>query len=60
MFSEEKCPSCNSGDYEVQDYEEDYQDDYFSRDWYCKCGNCKSLFTITYLYKLTSVEVSAS
>ena len=60
MFSEEKCPSCNSGDYEVQDYEEDYQDDYFSREWYCKCDNCKSLFTITYLYKLTSVEVSAS
>ena len=58
MFSEEKCPYCASGDYEVQNYEEDYQDDYFTRDWYCKCSSCKSDFTITYYYELKKVEVS--
>ncbi len=60
MFSEEKCPNCGNGDYEVQDYDENYQDDYFSRSWYCKCGNCKSDFTITYLYELKKIEVSES
>jgi hypothetical protein len=60
MFSEERCPHCACGDYEVDDYTEDYQDDYYSREWVCTCGNCKSQFTITYVYELKRVEVSGS
>jgi len=57
MFDEERCPYCECGDYDVDDYEEDYQDDYFTREWICTCTNCKASFVITYLYKLKSVEV---
>lgn len=60
MFSEEKCPSCDSGDYEVQDYAEYYWDKDFTRVWDCQCSNCKSNFTITYYYGLKEVEVSVS
>lgn len=60
MFSEERCPHCACGDYEVDDYTEDYQDDYYSREWVCTCGNCKTQFTITYVYELKRVEVSDS
>ena len=58
MFSEEKCPHCASGDYEVQNYEENYWDEAFTREWHCQCSNCKSNFTITYYYELEKVEVS--
>lgn len=58
MFNDEKCPYCNSGDYEVQDYMEDYWDDNFTREWQCKCSDCKSDFTITYYYELKKAEVS--
>jgi len=60
MFREEKCPSCGSGDYEVQDCEENFQDNEYSCEWYCKCDNCKSDFVITYLYELKHIEVSGS
>ena len=58
MFDEERCPNCDSGDYEVQDYEENYWDEGFTREWACKCSNCKSNFIITYYYELKKVEVS--
>jgi membrane protease subunit (stomatin/prohibitin family) len=29
-------------------------------EWVCTCGNCKSQFTITYIYELKRVEVSES
>ena len=58
MFSEEKCPNCGSGGYEVQDYEEDYVGEDFTRGWACKCSNCKSNFIITYYYGLKKIEVS--
>ena len=60
MFSEEKCPYCDSGDYEVQNYEEGSWDDGIFREWDCQCSNCKFHFTITYYYELIKVEVSAS
>ena len=60
MFDEEKCPRCGKSNYSTLDYEENYQDDYFTRDWYCRCDNCKSNFVITYLYELKSIKVSAS
>lgn len=60
MFSKERCPHCACDDYEVDDYTEDYQDDYYSREWVCTCGNCKTQFTITYVYELKRVEVSGS
>lgn len=58
MFSEEKCPYCDSGDYDVQNYTEDFWDDGITREWDCQCSNCKSNFTITYYYELIKVEVS--
>ena len=60
MFSEERCPHCERDNYEVDDYTEDYQDDYYSREWECTCTNCKAHFTITYIYELKRVEVSES
>ena len=58
MFDEEKCPHCGESNYSTQGYEENYQDNYFTRDWYCKCDNCKSDFVITYLYELKKVSAS--
>lgn len=61
MYNEEKCPNCDSGDYEIMNCEDDYPDDnHYCREWYCECGNCHSEFIITETYKLESVEVSAN
>lgn len=58
MFNEEKCPYCDSGDYEVQNYEEHWEDKSLTLEWDCQCSNCKSNFTISYYYELKKVEVS--
>lgn len=60
MFSEERCPHCACGDYKVNDYIDDYQDNYYLREWACICANCKTQFTITHTYELKKVEVSDS
>ena len=60
MFDEEKCPYCDSGDYDVRDYAEEGWGEGFTRSWDCQCSNCKCDFIITYYYELATVEVSVS
>lgn len=58
MSNKEKCPACGCEDYEIQDEEDYYQDECVRRNWYCKCSDCKSSFTISYFYERKAVEVS--
>lgn len=58
MFSEEHCPSCESGDYDVLGYFEDATDKGYSREWSCKCKDCNADFNITYNYDLVQILVT--
>lgn len=57
MFNEEKCPYCDSNDYEILDYFEDGTDTGFMRNWSCNCQNCHKKFEITYYYTLSQILV---
>lgn len=45
------CPVCDSDDYEVIDFMEDYSDLGGSVKWICICNNCKKRFSITRDYE---------
>lgn len=59
---DEKCPNCNSDDYEVENYWDDFDEDGGARTWDCICSSCHKRFTIMYEYKCIEkiVEVSES
>lgn len=56
MCYEEKCPICNSEDYEVEDYSDTF--DTFSGEqwWICVCPNGHK-FSITKIYDLKDVII---
>lgn len=60
MFSEEKCPSCGSEDYKVNDYWDDFDEKDGIRTWVCICPKCHTEFEITYTYKCTGITVEVS
>ncbi len=57
-MSDERCPYCNSDDYDTMDFDQDYFDEseisYF---WSCKCLKCKKTFYITKWYKIVDTSV---
>ncbi len=63
MLSKEKCPRCGSGDYELFDYG-NFFDNFEVREWWtCVCCDCECQYDITKIYKLSNMivkEVSAS
>ena len=59
----EVCPECKSGDYTVESYEESTpslteQNSGIEHVWHCKCDNCQTHFTISYIYQLIGTAVS--
>ena len=57
MTWREECPECQSEDYEVNDYHDDF--DYYggSQWWNCTCSKCGCNFTIAKDYKLVDVTI---
>ena len=53
----ENCPECQSEDYEVNDYQDDFDYSGGSRWWTCTCSKCGCKFTITQEYKLIDVTI---
>ena len=56
MYVEEKCPVCNSEDYEIEDYGDSFDIDGGEQWWQCKCNNGHS-FSIHRYYELTNVTI---
>jgi hypothetical protein len=48
----ECCPECNSENYEVLDYQEDFEIGSVSMWWKCKCPCCGCLFEIGRTYNI--------
>ncbi len=59
---DEKCPNCLSGEYDVDNYWDDFDEDGGIRVWECICSSCHKKFDITYEYKCikTTVEIEVS
>lgn len=57
MIYEEKCPICGSADYEIEDYQECFDDVGCSQWWICRCPNGHS-FCMEKVYKLTNVVIA--
>lgn len=57
-MEEEKCPTCGEDNFNIEDYEEDFNDllGTYYKSWKCKCCNGHD-FMITYCYARTKVIV---
>lgn len=40
------CPKCNSEEYEINDYEEDFDQCESEKWWECTCAKCNTKFSI--------------
>lgn len=58
-FDKEACPVCNSEDYTIEDYSDDFYGlDGGSQWWLCRCDKCGCMFDIERVYELVDVSVS--
>lgn len=58
-FDKEACPVCNSEDYTIEDYNNDFLGlDGGSQWWLCRCDKCGCMFDIERIYELVDVSVS--
>ena len=53
-----KCPYCGSTHYDVDDYEERFDEDWAQYEWRCKCVDCRRFYYETRTYKCIRVEVT--
>ena len=58
MCYEEKCPICNSENYEVEDYSDSFDTFGGEQWWYCVCHNGHK-FSITKVYDLKDVIIES-
>lgn len=59
QFDKEACPVCDSEDYTIEDYGDDFYGlDGGSQWWLCRCDKCGCMFSIERGYELASVFVS--
>ncbi len=58
MNKEYFCPVCQSNDYEVVDFTEDYTDLGGSIEWKCTCNNCGTRFNILCEYEYTNTIIT--
>ena len=56
MRYEEKCPICNSENYETEDYSDGFDTYSGEQWWYCVCSNGHR-FSITKVYELKNVII---
>lgn len=59
-FPDESCPVCHDEDYEVLNYENNFNYDDIEQWWDCRCIKCGCRFCITRTYTLTNVTVEKS
>ena len=59
-FDKEACPMCDSEDYTIEDYSDDFNDDGGEQWWGCKCDKCGCLFNIEKSYELVGMKVTRS
>lgn len=58
MTNEERCPYCESDDFDTVDYNQNYADESeISYEWQCECSKCKKTFYITKWYKLIDTVI---
>lgn len=57
MTYSETCPKCGSEEYEVNDYDDNFDQFGAVQWWACTCTECKTKFQMTKLYKLTEVSI---
>lgn len=58
MMNEDRCPYCESDDFNAVDFNSDYFDlSKISLEWPCECRECKKTFYITKWYKLTETAI---
>lgn len=57
-MKEERCPYCNSDEFDTIDFkQEDFDESEISYSWLCECLKCKKTFYITKWYKLVDTSV---
>ena len=60
-FDKEACPMCDSEDYSIEDYGDDFSGlDGGAQWWTCRCDKCGCLFDIERSYELIDVSVTRS
>lgn len=58
-FDKEACPVCDSEDYTIEDYGDDFcGEDGGTQWWRCRCDKCGCLFDIERSYELADISVS--
>lgn len=57
MKYREACPNCNSENYEITDYSDEFDMDGCVQWWDCMCEDCGRKFSITKVYTLSNVIV---
>lgn len=58
MMNEDRCPYCESDNYDTVDFNQDYFDESeISYEWQCECNECKKTFYITKWYKLVETAI---
>ena len=53
----EACPKCNSDEYEINDYDDNFDQFGAIQWWACTCAKCNTKFYIEKTYKLANVTV---
>ncbi len=60
MKYSEVCPHCDSSEYEINDYGDDFDQFGAEQWWECTCAKCGTKFQMIKLYKLTEVIIEKS
>lgn len=53
----EACPKCNSNEYEINDYDDNFDQFGAVQWWACTCAKCNTKFHIEKVYKLANVTI---
>lgn len=58
-FDKEACPMCDSEDYTIEDYFENFCGEEGGVQWWsCRCNKCGCKFDIERVYELADISVS--
>ena len=58
MLNNERCPYCESDNFDAVDCYQDYFDESeIKYEWQCECSECKKTFYITKWYKLVETAI---
>jgi len=57
MLDYEQCPYCGSEDFDISDFDQNFDIDDVSFYWRCNCNECEKVFNIIKWYKLIKTSV---